>query len=181
MEKIQSVVLGGGCFWCLEAIYKRIPGVIRVTSGYAGGHVENPTYEQVCEKNTGHAEVVRVDFDPFERKLEEILHVFWNSHDPTTPDRQGNDVGPQYRSILFYRNQEEKEIMVASREKAQKGYSRPIVTEIVPEKKFYPAEKVHHDFYDRNLNHPYCLMVIAPKISKVGLNPSGIGSGIQEK
>ena len=164
----EVATLGGGCFWCVEAIYQDLKGVKSVVSGYSGGHVENPTYEQICTKTTGHAEVVQLHFDPNETSFEEILDVFWRTHNPTTPDQQGNDKGPQYRSVILYHNDEQKEKAQASMTKAQQLgiWADPFVTEIVPFDKFYPAEEYHQNFYSDNKNYPYCVYVIDPKVKK---------------
>ena len=160
--------LGGGCFWCLEAVYKELKGVERVISGYAGGHLENPTYEQVCAGNTGHAEVVQLTYDPNVVSYRDLLDVFFTIHDPTTKDRQGADVGPQYRSIILYHDPEQKaaaEQAIADLE-AKGVWHAPIVTEIVPLERFYPAEDYHHDYFARNPRQRYCQIVIAPKVAK---------------
>ncbi|HLT01163.1 MAG TPA: peptide-methionine (S)-S-oxide reductase MsrA [Geminicoccaceae bacterium] len=160
--------LGGGCFWCLEAVYKEVKGVERVVSGYAGGHLENPTYEQVCAGNTGHAEVVQLTYDPNVVSYRDLLDVFFTIHDPTTKDRQGADVGPQYRSIILYHDPEQKaaaEQAIADLE-AKGVWHAPTVTEIVPLERFYPAEDYHHDYFARNPRQRYCQIVIAPKVAK---------------
>ncbi len=166
-NKTERATLGGGCFWCVEATLELLPGVKNVVSGYAGGHKENPTYEAVITKTTGHAEVVQVEFDPAVISYEKLLEAFWEVHDPTTLNRQGNDVGPQYRSIILYHNDAQK--LAAERSKAaeQKKLSRPIVTEIVPLKKFYEAEAYHQDYFRRNPNQAYCQVVIRPKVNKL--------------
>ncbi|HYF37704.1 MAG TPA: peptide-methionine (S)-S-oxide reductase MsrA [Prosthecobacter sp.] len=164
--KTESAILGGGCFWCVEAQYKMLKGVKKVVSGYAGGHVENPTYEQVCGKKTGHAEVVQVDYDPAIVSYRDIIDLFWVAHDPTTLNRQGADEGPQYRSTIMYTNEEQKKIAEASRTEAQALYDGAIVTEIVPLKKFYPAEDYHQDYFANNPNAGYCRAVVSPKVSK---------------
>lgn len=161
-----TATLGGGCFWCLEALYQRVPGVQQVVSGYAGGHVANPTYKEVCSGTTGHAEVVQVTFDPGTISFAEVLAWFWEAHDPTTLNRQGNDVGPQYRSIILYHDEAQKEVAEASRTAAGEHFSDPIVTEIVPLETFYPAEDYHQDYFANNPNQPYCRVVIAPKVRK---------------
>jgi peptide-methionine (S)-S-oxide reductase len=159
---------GGGCFWCLEAVFKDLKGVESVVSGYAGGHLENPTYEQVCGGRTGHAEVVQITFDPKVVTYRDVLDVFFTIHDPTTKDRQGADVGPQYRSIILYHSPEQK----AAAERAMtdleaKGvWHAPIVTELVPLEKFYPGENYHQDYFEQNPRQPYCQIVIAPKVAK---------------
>ncbi len=169
-EGAESIVLGAGCFWCTEAIFQQIPGVISVTSGYMGGTVKNPTYEQVCTGATGHAEVSRVVFDPKKTSLEKILAVFWEAHDPTSLNRQGNDAGTQYRSAIFYNNDAQKQIAEKAKAEAAKEYSKPIVTEITKAGDFYPAENYHQDYYRLNKDrNPYCRVVISPKLKKLGL------------
>ena len=160
---------GGGCFWCLDAVYRRLRGVKSVVSGYAGGHVANPTYEAVCNGTTGHAEVVQVTFDPSEVSYRELLEVFFTIHDPTTPNRQGHDVGPQYRSIILTHSPEQER---TAREaigelEAEHVFDDPIVTEIEPLSDFFPAEHYHQDYYDRNRWQPYCMAVINPKLAKL--------------
>jgi peptide-methionine (S)-S-oxide reductase len=162
----EVATLGGGCFWCTEAIYQMLPGVVSVTSGYAGGTVENPTYKQVCSGQTGHAEVIQVEFDPKRICYEKILETFWDAHDPTTLNRQGNDSGTQYRSIILYSSDAQKLAAEKSKAEAQNRFSSPIVTEIVPLKKFYRAEGYHQNFYRTNPNQPYCRAVIRPKVDK---------------
>jgi peptide-methionine (S)-S-oxide reductase len=166
-NKTELASLGGGCFWCLEATFELLPGVKSVVSGYAGGHKENPTYEEVCAKTTGHAEVVQVEYDPKTISYEQLLESFWEIHDPTTPNRQGNDVGPQYRSIILYHNDTQKQAAEKSKAEAQKGLPRPIVTEIVPLKKFHQAEGYHQDYFRKNPNQAYCQVVIRPKVNKI--------------
>ncbi len=169
-EGAESIVLGAGCFWCTEAIFQQIPGVISVTSGYMGGTVKNPTYEQVCTGTTGHAEVSRVVFDPKKTSLEKILAIFWEAHDPTSLNRQGNDAGTQYRSAIFYNNDAQKQIAEKAKAEAAKEYSKPIVTEITKAGDFYPAENYHQDYYRLNKDrNPYCRVVISPKLKKLGL------------
>ncbi len=166
--KIETAILGAGCFWCTEAIYKRLKGVISVEPGYAGGHKENPTYEEVCTGKTGHAEVALIKFDAEEISFDEILKVFWEIHDPTSLNRQGNDVGEQYRSVIFYTNEKQKEIALSQIEKLtkEKIYEKPIVTAVEPLEKFYPAEDYHKAYYERNKDKPYCAYVITPKVKK---------------
>lgn len=166
--KIDTAVLGGGCFWCLEPVFQQLKGVLEVEPGYAGGHVPNPTYEQVCTGTTGHAEVVRIQFDPETVTFRELLEVFFSVHDPTTPNRQGADVGPQYRSIILYNSQEQKETAEAViQELNEQGiWENPIVTEVEPLQEFYPAEDYHRDYYRRNPAQPYCQLVIAPKVQR---------------
>jgi peptide-methionine (S)-S-oxide reductase len=163
------VTLGGGCFWCLEAVFERIPGVTAVTSGYAGGTVASPTYEQVCAGTTGHAEVVQVAFDPSKITYEGLLDVFWKAHDPTTLNRQGADVGTQYRSIILYHDETQKASAVASVKKAQREFADRIVTEVVPLGTFWKAEDYHQDYYNANRSAGYCRVVISPKLKKLNL------------
>ena len=167
-KQLETTTLGAGCFWCVEAIFEDLKGVVSVKSGYAGGQVANPTYEAVCTGETGHAEVVHIQFDPRVISFKEILDVFWKTHDPTTLNRQGADVGTQYRSAIFYHNKEQKRIAEQSKkEMDQSGYyADPIVTEITPFTNFYEAENYHQDYYRLNKQQPYCRMVITPKISK---------------
>ncbi|HUB86836.1 MAG TPA: peptide-methionine (S)-S-oxide reductase MsrA [Verrucomicrobiae bacterium] len=166
-DQTEIADLGGGCFWCMEAVFERLPGVVSVTSGFAGGHTENPTYEQVCTETTGHAEVTQIVFDPAKISYDQLLDVFWQAHDPTTLNRQGADVGTSYRSIILYRNETQKLEAEKSKMEAQKNFKNPIVTEIVPLKTFYPAEDYHQQYYDNNSNAPYCQIVIAPKLEKL--------------
>lgn len=165
--KTESLVLGGGCFWCLEASFELVPGVKAVVNGYAGGHTRNPTYEEVCSHETGHAEVVRIDYDPSEVTLDTLLNYFWMIHDPTTPGRQGNDEGPQYRSIILYANDAQKEAALKSKEAAQSRFADPITTEIVPLKAFYEAEEYHQDYFRKNPNQGYCQYVVKAKVDKM--------------
>jgi peptide-methionine (S)-S-oxide reductase len=158
---------GGGCFWCMEAVFERLPGVISVTSGFAGGTTENPTYEQVCTETTGHAEVTEIAFDPAKISYNHLLDVFWQAHDPTTLNRQGADVGTSYRSIILYRSEKQQLEAEKSKIAAQQNFHSPIVTEIVPLKKFYPAEDYHQKYYDNNSSAPYCQVVIQPKLDKL--------------
>lgn len=166
-SKLDSIILGGGCFWCVEALYDTLEGVVSVKSGYAGGTVVDPTYREVCSGTTGHAEVVDVRFDPARISLTDILDFFWEAHDPTTLNRQGADVGTQYRSIILYRDEAQKSAAETSLKKAQSKFSAPIVTEIVELKTFYPAEDYHQDYYKNNKNAPYCRFVITPKLKKL--------------
>jgi peptide-methionine (S)-S-oxide reductase len=164
------ITLGAGCFWCTEAIFQQVPGVISVTSGYSGGMAKNPTYKQVCTGTTGHAEVSRIVYDPKTTSLEKILAVFWEAHDPTSLNRQGNDEGTQYRSAIFYYTDEQRQIAEKSRAEAAKEFSKPVVTEITKAGEFYPAEDYHQNYYQLNKNiNPYCTMVISPKLKKLGL------------
>jgi peptide-methionine (S)-S-oxide reductase len=164
----EIITLGNGCFWCTEAIFQQVKGVTKVTSGYSGGHVENPTYEEVCEKTTGHAEVLQVEFDTTQVTIDEILEIFWQTHDPTTLNRQGNDVGPQYRSVVFYHNKSQKERAEFFKKKLDESgaFGNPIVTAIEPYTNFYVAENYHQDYYNKNGNQPYCYFVIRPKLEK---------------
>ena len=162
----ELATLGGGCFWCTEAIFQMLPGVKSVTSGYAGGVKENPTYHEVCEGDTGHAEVIQIAYDPKMVSYEKLLETFWEAHDPTTLNSQGADHGTQYRSIILYSSEAQKAAAEKSKAEAQKHLGKPIVTEIVPLKKFYPAEDYHQDYYRANPNQPYCRMVIRPKVEK---------------
>lgn len=165
----EQATLGGGCFWCTEAVYAMLQGVLDVRPGYSGGHVERPTYEQVCGKKTGHAEVVQVTFDPEVISYRDVLEVFFTAHDPTTRDRQGNDVGPQYRSVIFTHSDEQRRIAedVIREFDADGGFGAPIVTELAPFDRFWPAEQEHLDYYRRNPAQPYCAFVITPKVAKV--------------
>lgn len=166
-DSTASLVLGGGCFWCLEALYERLDGVLEVVSGYAGGHTINPTYKEIGTGTTGHAEVVRIVFDPARVTLAELLDFFWEAHDPTTLNRQGADVGPQYRSIILYADAEQRAAAEASLAAAQPRFARPIVTLIEPLEVFYKAESYHQDYFRNNPNAPYCRFVIAPKLKKL--------------
>lgn len=162
----ETATLGGGCFWCTEAIFQMLPGVKSVTSGYAGGTMANPTYQDVCSGNTGHAEVIQIQFDPTVVSYEKILSTFWEAHDPTTLNRQGADHGTQYRSIILYGSEAQKSAAEKSKAEAQKHFSKPIVTEIAPLKAFYKAEGYHQDYYRSNPDQPYCRFVIQPKVEK---------------
>jgi peptide-methionine (S)-S-oxide reductase len=165
---LQTATLAGGCFWCLEAVYDEIKGVHSVESGYAGGHVDNPTYREVCNGTTGHAEVVQVHFDPNVVSYRDLLNVFFAIHDPTTLNRQGADVGTQYRSAIFYHDDEQKKIAeeLIKDLNAQKIWDRPIVTEVTKLDKFYMAEDYHQEYFASNPYQPYCMAVVAPKVSK---------------
>ena len=165
--KTESLVLGGGCFWCTEAAYELLPGVKDVVSGYAGGREPNPTYEQVCAHVTGHAEVIRIDFDPAQISLEKLLDYFWHVHNPTQVGGQGNDHGPQYRSIILYASEAQRVAAEQSKAKAAAEFRDPITTEIVPLEKFWPAEGYHQDYFRNNPGQGYCAYVIAPKIKKL--------------
>ena len=165
---METATLGGGCFWCVEAIYQDVIGVHKVVSGYTGGAVENPTYQQVCSGTTGHAEVVQIVFDPTVISFEDILFIFWRTHDPTTLNRQGNDVGTQYRSVIFYHDEEQKSIAEQSiaETEASDLWADPIVTEIAPRTIFYEAEEYHQNYFVENPYQPYCIFVINPKVQK---------------
>jgi peptide-methionine (S)-S-oxide reductase len=165
--KTETADLGGGCFWCMEAVFERVPGVISVTSGFAGGTTDHPTYDQVCTETTGHAETTEIVFDPSKISYNQILDIFWQAHDPTTLNRQGADEGTSYRSIILYRDEKQKLEAQKSMLEAQKNFHNPIVTQIVQLKKFWPAEDYHQKYYDNNSNAGYCMFVIAPKLDKL--------------
>ena len=169
MAKSEIATLGGGCFWCVEAVFQRIEGVLSVKPGYAGGDIKNPTYKQICTGNTGHAEVAKIEFDPEKITYSQILNIFWQSHDPTTLNRQGNDVGTQYRSVIFFHDEIQREIAEKSKIDADKsGYwDNKIVTEITLLNNYYDAEDYHDNYYNSNPNQPYCLFVIKPKLDKL--------------
>jgi peptide-methionine (S)-S-oxide reductase len=166
-QKLETTTIGGGCFWCAEAVFQRIPGVKSVVSGFAGGTKDNPSYEDVCTGKTGHAEVVQITFDPSVITYDKLLEVFWEAHDPTTLNRQGNDAGTQYRSIILYSNDAQKEAAEKSKKEAQAHFSSPIVTQIVPLKHFYPAEDYHQNYYNQHTSQGYCQFVIGPKLRKL--------------
>jgi len=173
MEKNQSeelaiATLGAGCFWCIEAVFQQLKGVESVVSGYMGGQIKNPSYKEVCTGRTGHAEVAQIFFDPAQVSFEEVLEVFWKTHDPTTLNRQGNDVGTQYRSAIFYHDEEQKAIAERYKEQldASGAWSNPIVTEISPLETFYAAEDYHHNYFNQNGDQPYCQFVVRPKVEK---------------
>lgn len=167
-KELVKATFGSGCFWCTEAVFERLKGVYSIRSGYSGGKKENPTYEEVCTGKTGHAEVIQIEFDPKEISYDEILEVFWKTHDPTTLNRQGADVGTQYRSVVFYHNNEQKEKAEQYKNELDKSgaWDKPIVTEITPFEKFYVAEEYHQNYYEKNPYQGYCSFVIAPKIEK---------------
>jgi peptide-methionine (S)-S-oxide reductase len=167
--QLETATLGAGCFWCIEAVCQELKGVHSVVSGYTGGMVDNPTYHQVCSGTSGHAEVVQVTFDPAVISFADLLYVFWRTHDPTTLNRQGADVGTQYRSAIFYHNEEQRAVAEQSKRETDASglWPRPIVTEIVPLTRFYPAEEYHQNFYRQNPYQPYCLVVIDPKLRKL--------------
>jgi peptide-methionine (S)-S-oxide reductase len=168
VSNLEKATLGGGCFWCLEAVYQEVDGVKSIVSGYAGGHVPNPSYEAVCTGTTGHAEVVQLEFDPSVVTYREILEIFFAIHDPTTLDRQGNDHGPQYRSAIFWHDEKQRETAreVIANLTAERAFDDPIVTEESELDRFWPAEKYHQDYYRRNPAQPYCAFVISPKLAK---------------
>ena len=171
MEKLELATLGGGCFWCLDALYSRVEGINSVKSGYSGGNTVDPSYNQVCSGKTGHAEVVQISFEPMITTYEVLLDWFWRGHDPTTLNRQGGDVGTQYRSVIFFHNKEQQKIAFRSKEKIEKKhmFRDPIVTEISEIQKFYPAEDFHQNYFKKNPNAGYCTYVIRPKLQKLKL------------
>ncbi len=168
MVKTDTITLGGGCFWCIEAVFQQLEGVEQVVSGYSGGHVKNPSYKEVCTGNTGHAEVVQVTYRPDIIPLEKILEVFFTVHDPTQLNRQGNDIGTQYRSVIFYHTEKQQKIAekIIETLNARKVFAKPIVTQVEPFTNFYPAENYHQDYYDLHGEEPYCRLVIKPKMDK---------------
>ena len=168
-SQLKTATLGAGCFWCIEAVFQNLKGVQSVVSGYTGGRVENPTYEQICTGTTGHAEVAQIIFDPAVISFEDLFYVFWRTHDPTTLNRQGADVGTQYRSAIFFDSEEQKKIAEKSKAKTDASdlWPEPIVTEISQLDKFYKAEEYHQDYYRLNSNQPYCRLIIDPKIRKL--------------
>lgn len=167
-QQLETATFGTGCFWCTEAVFQQLEGVVSVTSGYSGGHVANPTYEQVCDKTTGHAECLNIVYDKNKISFDELLEIFWQSHDPTTLNRQGNDVGPQYRSAIFYHSADQKEKAEKYKDTLNKSgaWNNPIVTEIAAFSNFYPAENYHQNYYKNNGGQPYCYYVIRPKVEK---------------
>jgi len=169
MSQLATATLAGGCFWCTEAVFKRLKGVVSVKSGYAASQVANPSYKQVCTGRTGAAEGIQITYDPALISYETLLDIFWNTHDPTTLNRQGNDIGTQYRSGIYYHNEEQKQIALASKEALEKSgkYSNPVVTEIAGFTNFYPAEDYHDDYYDSNRSQGYCRVIIDPKVKKL--------------
>ncbi|HET9791712.1 MAG TPA: peptide-methionine (S)-S-oxide reductase MsrA [Candidatus Angelobacter sp.] len=168
MPNTETAVLGGGCFWCLEAVFDKLEGVLSVESGYMGGHVDKPTYRQVCEGDTGHVEVVRVNFDRDKLSYDDVLEVFFAIHDPTTLNRQGNDVGDQYRSVIFYNSEEQRQKAEAaiSRLNAAHAFPAPIVTTVEPARQFYIAEEYHQEYFANNPYQPYCQLIVSPKVKK---------------
>ena len=169
MKEMQKATFGAGCFWCVEAVFERLDGVVDVLPGYSGGHKKNPTYREICTGMTGHAEVAQITFDPTIVTFNDLLKMFWRSHDPTTRNRQGNDIGTQYRSAIFYHNNEQKTIAEESKNKADNSnvFLNPIVTEITKLDKFWPAEDYHNNYYVNNMDQPYCRVIIKPKLDKL--------------
>jgi peptide-methionine (S)-S-oxide reductase len=167
-DTLETVTLGAGCFWCVEAIFQNLKGVHLVVSGYSGGAVKNPSYEDVCTGATGHAEVTQIKYDPRKISFDELLEVFWSNHDPTTLNRQGSDVGTQYRSVIFYHTQKQKELAEKYKKKLndEHAFDKPVITEITPYKEFYKAENYHQNYFNDNSNKPYCQFVIRPKLEK---------------
>jgi peptide-methionine (S)-S-oxide reductase len=163
----ETATFGGGCFWCMEAVFERLPGVRSVTSGFAGGHTENPTYHEVCGGDTGHAEVTQIEFDPAKISYPRLVEVFWQAHDPTSLNRRGADEGTQYRSVIFYHDEKQRLLAEKSKLAAQADFHKPIVTEIVPFKKFYKAEEYHQGYFDAHTDAGYCQAIIAPKLEKL--------------
>lgn len=166
---VDTAIFAAGCFWCTEAVFERIDGVTKVVSGYSGGHIKNPTYEQVCDKNTGHAECIRIEYNPQKISYDELLEIFWKTHDPTTLNQQGNDKGPQYRSVIFYLDEEQKQKAEMYKEllNKEKAYEKPVITAIERFRNFYPAEDYHQNYYNNNSEQMYCRFVIQPKIEKL--------------
>ena len=169
MSQFETATLAGGCFWCTEAIFNRLKGVTSVVPGYAASQEANPSYQAVCTGRTGAAEAIQITYDPSIISYDKLLEIFWHLHDPTTLNRQGNDVGTQYRSAIFYQNDEQNRIALASKEALEKSgaYKKPVVTEISPFTNFYPAEDYHKDYYDNNRSQPYCTFIIDPKVQKL--------------
>lgn len=167
-EKTDTATFGAGCFWCVEAVFQQLEGVLKVTSGYSGGNIPNPTYEQVCSKKTGYVEVCQIIYDPSKISFDELLEVYWKVHDPTTPDQQGNDTGPQYRSVIFYNSAEQKNASEKYKDELNKSgaWSNPVITAIEPLKNFYEAESYHQNYYNTNPDQMYCRYVIQPKLDK---------------
>ena len=163
----KSIVLGGGCFWCTQAIFDMFKGVVKTTPGYAGGHTKNPTYEQVCSGDTGHAEVIKVDYDPDVASLDKLLEIFFAAHDPTSVNQQGADVGSQYRSIILYTDEKDRKVIETYIKGIAGNFKKPIATEVRKLDSFYPSEDYHKDYYKLNPLQPYCMFVIRPKISKI--------------
>ncbi|MEC9274360.1 MAG: peptide-methionine (S)-S-oxide reductase MsrA [Candidatus Neomarinimicrobiota bacterium] len=169
MKEIQKATFGAGCFWCVEAVFERLDGVVDVIPGYSGGHKKNPTYREICTGRTGHAEVAQITFDTRIITFNALLNMFWKSHDPTTRNKQGNDIGTQYRSAIFYHNDEQKTIAKESKNKVDNSnvFLNPVVTEIAKLDKFWPAEDYHNNYYNNNMDQPYCRVIIKPKLDKL--------------
>tara|TARA_B110000438_G_scaffold256908_1_gene264674 strand:+ start:3212 stop:3793 length:582 start_codon:yes stop_codon:yes gene_type:complete len=169
MKEMQKATFGAGCFWCVEAVFERLDGVVDVIPGYSGGHKDNPTYREICTGMTGHAEVAQITFNPKIITFDDLLNMFWRSHDPTTRNRQGNDIGTQYRSVVFYKNDEQKLLAEESKIKvdASSIFTNPVVTEISKLDKFWPAEDYHNNYYNNNKDQAYCRVVIKPKLDKL--------------
>ena len=169
MKEIQKATFGAGCFWCVEAVFERLNGVVDVIPGYSGGHKKNPTYREICTGTTGHAEVAQITFDTRIITFNDLLNMFWKSHDPTTRNKQGNDIGTQYRSAVFYHNNEQKTIAKESKNKVDNSnvFLNPVVTEITKLDKFWPAEDYHNNYYNNNMDQPYCRVIIKPKLDKL--------------
>lgn len=169
MKEIQKATFGAGCFWCVEAVFERLNGVVDVIPGYSGGHKKNPTYREICTGTTGHAEVAQITFDTKIITFNDLLNMFWKSHDPTTRNKQGNDIGTQYRSAIFYHNNEQKTIAKESKNKVDNSnvFLNPVVTEITKLDKFWPAEDYHNNYYNNNMDQPYCRVIIKPKLDKL--------------
>ena len=169
MKEIQKATFGAGCFWCVEAVFERLNGVVDVIPGYSGGHKNNPTYREICTGTTGHAEVAQITFDTRIITFNDLLNMFWKSHDPTTRNKQGNDIGTQYRSAVFYHNNEQKTIAKESKNKVDNSnvFLNPVVTEITKLDKFWPAEDYHNNYYNNNMDQPYCRVIIKPKLDKL--------------
>ena len=165
-KAVETLTIGGGCFWCLEAVFQEVRGVEKVVSGYSGGSLANPGYKEVCSGSTGHAEVVQITYDAEQVSLNDLLEMFYTIHDPTTLNRQGNDVGTQYRSVIFYANPKQKGAAERAKQGALKEWKKPIVTEVVPFKAFYPAEDHHQNYFKNNPKQPYCSFIISPKVQK---------------
>lgn len=168
-KNLETATLAGGCFWCTEAIFKRLKGVVSVLPGYAGGTIKNPTYEQVCSGTTGYVETIQIKFDPKQITFEKILDIFWHTHNPTTLNQQGNDIGTQYQSVIFYLDEKQKKIAEKSKAKLKKErvYEDPIVTKITPFTNFFVAEDYHKNYFEKNTDAPYCNFIIGPKIHKL--------------
>ncbi len=168
ISKTDTATFGAGCFWCVEAVFQQLDGVLKVTSGYSGGHILNPTYEQVCSKTSGHVEVAQIIYDPLKISYDELLEVFWKTHDPTTPDQQGNDYGPQYRSVIFYHNQEQKNTADKYKAELNKSgaWTNPVVTTVEPLSNYYSAENYHQNYFNNNPGQLYCRYVVQPKVEK---------------